>query len=61
MAYQCTKNNKECDGCGSCRRPAETELNCSVCGRTLGKGECYYHIDCASVCGECIQLSRRTA
>lgn len=61
MAYQCTKSNTECDGCGICRRTARAELYCALCGEALCEGECYYNIDGMAICGECIDSSRRTA
>ena len=61
MAYQCKISNRECDACGFCAESAKSELCCSLCGRVLSDGECYYYIDGAAVCGECIRLSRRTA
>ena len=30
MAYQCTRRNKECDGCGSCQ--PDPHYYCPVCG-----------------------------
>ena len=51
MAYQCTKTNKECDGCGDCGQVSES---CPNCGETGFEVKYYIGIEWIG-CSECIK------
>lgn len=60
MAYQCVRQNKECDACGTCGERMQVYI-CSLCEEPICEGDVYYGLFGERVCERCVREAREEA